>query len=83
MKAIITKYSAPAHISVTDGDTRMRLPYPHDVNGIEEKHMWAAIEFARRKGLSGELAQGFIKDGQWVHVWINDHRTVTAVVTPT
>ncbi len=70
MKAITTKYSPPAHISVTDGDRRMRLPYPHEIGGIEQRHLWAACEFARRMGWTGELVQGYIK-GAWVHVFLD------------
>ena len=79
MKAITTKYSAPAHISVTDGDKRIRLPYPHEVSGgIEGRHQWAACEFARRQGWKGELASGMQKDGMWVHVFINEPFSLVA-----
>lgn len=81
MKAITTKYSAPAHISVTDGDTRIRLPYPHEVAGIEGRHQWAACEFARRRGWGGELASGMQKDGVWVHVFINEPGALTVKIS--
>jgi len=79
MKAITTKY-APAHINVTDGDTRIRLPYPHEIGGIENRHMWAACEFARLMGWNGTLAQGFQKQGVCVHVFIDGPWAVLAKV---
>lgn len=80
MKAITTKYSGPSHMNVTDGDTRMRLPYPHEIAGIENRHMWAACEFARRRGWKGTLAQGYQKQGVWVHVFIDGPLAVLAKV---
>lgn len=81
MKAITTKYSGPAHMNVTDGDSRMRLPYPHEIaGGIEARHMWAACEFARRKGWKGTLAQGLQRQGVWVHVFIDGPWAVVASI---
>jgi hypothetical protein len=71
MKAIMTKWSPPAHITASDGDTRRRFPQPGHLHSIEQRHMWAACEFARSKGWTGELAQGFVSPGRWAHVFID------------
>lgn len=67
MKAIATRFvGATDHrgsrIIATDGDNRLVLPYPHELDG-DAAHDAAAVAFCRKLKWTGRLARGGTKTG--------------------
>jgi len=67
MKAIRTRYFGPgnvrgARIMATDGDNRISIPYPHELNS-EDGHHKAALALCAKLGWTGNLYCGGMKDG--------------------
>lgn len=77
MKAIVTTYLGPTErrgprIVATDSDNnRVTIPYPHDLSE-SQKHAHAARALCRKMGWSGTLAEGSLRPGSSVFVWIGD-----------
>lgn len=68
MKAIKVTYKGPTNtkgsrLIVTDGDTRMTIPYDHSLNH-NELYAYAAELFKLKMGWTGRLIQGSLKDGE-------------------
>lgn len=73
MKAIITKYHGATNfrgsrISAFDGDNRVVIPYPHELNS-EEAHRAAAQALCDKLKWTGKFISGGLKNG-YAHVFI-------------
>jgi hypothetical protein len=73
MKAITTKYhgctdTRGSRISATDGDNRVSIPYPHELN-TEEAHKLAAQTLCKKLGWDYQFITGGTKEG-YVHVFV-------------
>lgn len=74
MKAIITKYHGATNtrgsrISASDGDNRVSIPYPHELNS-EAAHIMAAQKLCDKLKWTGKRACGGTKTG-YVHVFVS------------
>lgn len=81
MKTITTKYHGPTNtrgsrISASDGDNRLSISYPYELNH-DQAHMKAARQLCEKLNWKGTLQGGSTKDGMvWCFIDPQDQFTV-------